>query len=98
MENIEPTTLGLMVVLTIIVMKFTEQMVSYLFAKLVKDDLITRTHCNACKSEQKTGDVEFRNEVREKLSIIIGAIVVMAAGKEVSIEEIQNLIKSSVQR
>ncbi len=88
--------LGLLLVLGMSVLKFLEYGIGYFFKRITKDDYLTKKHCDQCKMERKDNDNDFRREVREKLGIITGALVVMAAGKEVSLEEIQKLLTAGI--
>lgn len=95
-EFSSPATLGLLLVLGMAMLKFLEHAIGYFFKRITKDDYLTKKHCDQCKTERKDNDNDFRREVREKLGIITGALVVMAAGKEVSLEEIQKLLTAGI--
>ena len=100
MDNIEPLRLGtlqlgLFFVLALIAMKIIEQAINYFFAKIIKTEYMTVTKCEICRKECKNLDNEFRKEIREKLGIITGALVVLAAGKEITMDELQRLITTS---
>ena len=62
------------------------------FFKRWNRDYVTAGACRQCKTDRKDNDNDFRREMREKLGIMTGVLVVIAAGKEVSLEEIQKLV------
>ncbi len=88
--------IGLLLVVALTILKFLDFGLGYFFKRLTKDDLLTRKHCDQCRAERKEADGDFKREVREKLGIMTGALVVIAAGKEVSLEEIQKLITAGI--
>jgi hypothetical protein len=87
-------TMSMLLIVAIVAWKVLDKVVDYFWKRIVKEDYLTVGQCTQCKTERKDDEKAFKSEVREKLGIITGALVVLAAGKEMSIDDIQKLISS----
>ena len=89
-------SMSILVIVAVIAWKVLDKVVDYFWKRIIKDDYLTIKACEKCKGERKDDDNSFKREMREKLGIMTGAIVVLAAGKDLPLEEIQKLISAGV--
>ncbi len=93
LSSINVATWSILFIVAIVAYRLLDKVIDYFWVKITKDYL-TRKQCEQCKTDRKTDENDFKREVREKLGIMTGALVVLAAGKEISMEEIQKLISA----
>jgi len=86
MSNWEIVTL---VVMALILGKVFDHILIKIIKK-VDTDYVTKLQCEDCSARE--GQREFKKEMREKLGLISGILLVMASGKEVSQDLIEKLI------
>ncbi len=86
MENWEIVIL----VLTALILSKVFDHILIKIIKKVDTDYMTKKQCEDCT--EKEGSKIFKREIREKLGLITGILLVMASGKEVSQDLIEKLV------
>ncbi len=81
--------IGVLVVVILILNKVFDYIVKKIIKK-VDTDYVTIAQCKSCPSNDDMK--KFKREMREKLGLISGILLVMASGKEVSQELIEKLV------
>jgi hypothetical protein len=83
---------GAMIIAAYVALKFLDLLVAHLFKRNVETEYVTTVACGQCESRKKSELQDFKKEMREGMGMIKGMLVAIAAGKQITTEDIQNLI------
>jgi hypothetical protein len=95
-DSSNPITLGLLLVAAYTMVRFLDFGLNYFLKRIARDNYVTTEQCGQCRISRVQNDAkfdEFKKEVRESFGLVKGVLVVLAAGKQISLDELKELMR-----